>query len=64
MKDMTFNLDIVIFLILLVLKLTGTINWSWWFICLPLYFIPGLFVFTIIIILFILLIQNLMENFE
>jgi len=33
----SINLGLV-FLILLVLKLTGVVSWSWWIICIPLYF--------------------------
>lgn len=40
---------IVLFVILLVLKLTETVAWSWWIITLPLWIIPViLFVFFIL----------------
>jgi hypothetical protein len=37
------NIDIILFLVFLIFKLTGIINWSWWIICLPIYFIPAIF---------------------
>lgn len=33
---MMIGLPMILFLIFMVLKLTGTIDWSWWFISLPL----------------------------
>lgn len=33
----------VLFVIFLVLKLTGTITWSWWYVTLPLWIAPFLF---------------------
>jgi hypothetical protein len=37
-------------LIFLILKLTGTINWSWWLVLLPMYLIPMIIVLTVFII--------------
>lgn len=32
------NLETCLFVCFLTLKLAGVINWSWWLVCLPLYF--------------------------
>jgi len=36
-------LQTILFLIFLVLKLTKQIDWSWWFVAMPLYAIPAMF---------------------
>ena len=41
-----FNLPAVLFIVFLVLKLTDTIDWSWWWVTSPLW-IPVLFVLVI-----------------
>lgn len=38
-----------IFLLFLILKLTGVINWSWWLIFLPVYFLPAIIIVGLII---------------
>lgn len=43
------NYGIVLFLIFLVLKLTGYIDWSWWWITAPLW-IPFIFVLILFMI--------------
>ena len=43
------SLLIALFIILLVLKLTGYITWSWWLVTAPLWLVPTLF-FVIIVI--------------
>lgn len=35
------SLGTVLFLIFLVLKLTNHINWSWWYVTMPLWIIPA-----------------------
>lgn len=37
MQNLT-NLNTCLFVCFLTLKLAGVINWSWWLVCLPLYF--------------------------
>ena len=34
----------VLFIVLFILKITNTINWSWWIITLPLWFWPALMI--------------------
>lgn len=45
--------DFTLFLVFLILKLTGVINWSWWLIFLPIYLVPAilLVVFLVMVIL-------------
>lgn len=43
------SLLIALFIVLLVLKLTGYITWSWWLVTAPLWLVPALF-FVIIAI--------------
>ena len=45
------SLLIALFIILLVLKLTGYITWSWWLVTAPLWLVPALFFVIIAIIL-------------
>lgn len=55
-SDRGFGLMGILFLILLTLKLTGCIGWSWWVITAPLWF--GVFIlllfFLMILILYLL----------
>lgn len=48
-----FGLGTVLFIVFLVLKLTNTIDWSWWWVTSPLWIPAG---FLIVILLIILLI--------
>jgi len=50
-EQTTFNSSIltILFVVFLVLKLTGNINWSWWWVTSPLW-IPVAAVFTLIVI--------------
>ena len=34
----------VLFIVLFILKITNTINWSWWIVTLPLWFWPALMI--------------------
>ena len=44
------SLNMILFLIFLVLKLTGHINWSWWWVTSPLWIGVLLFIVIVIII--------------
>ena len=46
----------VLFIVFLILKLCGVINWSWWIITLPLW--GGAAIVILLIVLFILLNRN------
>ena len=45
------SLLIALFIVLLVLKLTGYISWSWWLVTAPLWLVPALFFVIIAIII-------------
>lgn len=53
MKEGGIGLGTILFIVFLVLKLTETIDWSWWWVTAPLW-IPVSFVLAITIILGIL----------
>lgn len=37
MKESSIGLDIILFVVFLILKLTGEIDWSWWWVTSPLW---------------------------
>ena len=37
MKESSIGLDIILFVVFLILKLTGDIDWSWWWVASPLW---------------------------
>lgn len=37
MKESGIGLDIILFVVFLILKLTGDIDWSWWWVTSPLW---------------------------
>lgn len=39
-----FSFEFVLFVVFLVLKLTGTIDWSWWWVTSPLWISAGIFI--------------------
>ena len=45
------SLLLALFIVLIVLKLTGYITWSWWLVTAPLWLVPALFFVIIAIIL-------------
>lgn len=53
MKEGGIGLGTILFIVFLVLKLTETIDWSWWWVTAPLW-IPVAFVLALTIILGIL----------
>ena len=55
----SYSLTTPLFLVFLILKLTGFINWSWWWITAPLW-LP--LVFVIAILGFLVLIAYLAQN--
>ena len=48
-----FGLGTVLFIVFLVLKLTNTIDWSWWWVTSPLWISAGLVIVVLLIILLI-----------
>jgi hypothetical protein len=49
MKETGIGLDVILFVVFLILKLTGHIDWSWWWVTSPLW-IPIATVITFIIL--------------
>jgi hypothetical protein len=49
MKENGISLGTVLFIVFLILKLTGTITWSWWWVTAPLW-IPAAIVVAFLII--------------
>lgn len=44
-----FSFEFVLFVVFLVLKLTGTIDWSWWWVASPLWISTGVFIIALAI---------------
>lgn len=55
MKQGGFSLSVVLFIVFLILKLTETITWSWWWVTAPLWisFIIGLVVLCFVAVIMI-----------
>jgi hypothetical protein len=60
MKESGIGLDIILFVVFLILKLTGNIDWSWWWVTSPLW-IP--FAIVIVFIILGLIITGIIEIF-
>ena len=56
MENNSPSLSLIVFIVLLTLKLSGVIDWSWWLITLPLWwwipFVILVIIFALIIVLF------------
>lgn len=54
MKETGIGLDVILFVVFLILKLTGHIDWSWWWVTSPLWIpfaiVLGFVVFWIVIL--------------
>ena len=48
-----FGLSTVLFIVFLILKLTNTIDWSWWWVTSPLWISAGLIIIVLLIALLI-----------
>lgn len=48
----------VLLIVFVVLKLVGVINWSWWYVLIPLWIELGLIAFIVIIGLIVILIRK------
>jgi hypothetical protein len=59
MENNGFSFSTVVFIILLTLKLSGVIDWSWWWITLPLWWIFPFIIIVIIFALIVLLFERL-----
>lgn len=54
MKETGIGLDVILFVVFLILKLTGDIDWSWWWVTSPLW-IPVVIVLVFLVIVALIL---------
>lgn len=54
MKETGIGLDVILFVVFLILKLTGDIDWSWWWVTSPLW-IPVAIVLVFLVIVALIL---------
>ena len=54
MKETGIGLDVILFIVFLILKLTGHIDWSWWWVTSPLW-IPIVIVLVFLVIVALIL---------
>lgn len=54
MKETGIGLDVILFVVFLILKLTGNIDWSWWWVTSPLW-IPIVIVLVFLVIVALIL---------
>lgn len=54
MKETGIGLDVILFVVFLILKLTGHIDWSWWWVTSPLWIpvaiVLGFMIFWLVIL--------------
>lgn len=60
MKESGIGLDIILFVVFLILKLTGDIDWSWWWVTSPLW-IP--IAVVIVFVILGMIIRGIIEIF-
>ena len=51
----SWSIPTIAFVVFLILKLTGTVDWSWWIVTLPLWIGPALVIGSIAVVLGIIL---------
>ena len=51
MKETGIGLDTILFVVFLILKLTGYIDWSWWWVTAPLWIPVAIFLVVIVIVI-------------
>ena len=59
MKETGIGLDTILFVVFLILKLTGYIDWSWWWVTAPLWIPFAIFLVVIVIYVIILGIKEI-----
>lgn len=62
MKEGGISLGTILFIVFLILKLTGTITWSWWWVTAPLWIPVAIVVACLIIVGFIVLVYNVLAQ--
>lgn len=60
MKESGIGLDIILFVVFLILKLTGNIDWSWWWVTSPLW-IP--IAIVVVFVILGMIIRGIIEIF-
>lgn len=60
MKESSIGLDIILFVVFLILKLTGNIDWSWWWVTSPLW-IP--IAIVVVFVILGMIIRGIIEIF-
>lgn len=54
MKETGIGLDVILFLVFLILKLTGHIDWSWWWVTSPLWIPIAIVICFLVIVAMVL----------
>jgi hypothetical protein len=62
MKEGGISLGTILFIVFLILKLTETIDWSWWWVTAPLWIPVAIVVAFLIIVGFIVLVYNVLAQ--
>jgi hypothetical protein len=62
MENNGLSLSAIVFIVLLTLKLSGVIDWSWWWITLPIWWILPLLLLVIIFAFSIILFEKITEK--
>ena len=61
MKESGIGLDIILFVVFLILKLTGDIDWSWWWVTSPLWIPVAIGIVFIVLGIIILRIKETLD---
>jgi hypothetical protein len=62
MENNSPSLSLIVFIVLITLKLSGVIDWSWWLITLPLWWWIPFVILVIIFALVIVLFEKILEK--
>ena len=64
MENNGLSVSAIVFIVLLTLKLSGVIDWSWWWITLPLWWVFPFIVLVIIFALILLLFEKIVDDIK
>jgi hypothetical protein len=62
MENNGLSLSAIVFVVLLTLKLSGVIDWSWWWITLPLWWMIPLVLLIIIFALIVIVFEEMRDK--
>ena len=48
-KSSSLSVSSILGIVFIVLKLIGTIDWSWWYVLMPFYLFPSLLLLTVLV---------------